>query len=95
MIEIGAFADQFLELRKQHLRHHQALGAAVGQHEAVIVLGQQRVDRHGDDAGLEATEKRGRPVDGVGQRDQYALLAANAEAAQRRRKARDPIGEPP
>ena len=93
MLEIGAFADELLEFRIQRVRHHQAFGAAVGQHEAVVVLGQQRVDRHGDDAGLEAAEKRGRPVDGVGQRQQHALFALDAERAQHRAEARDAVGE--
>ena len=78
----AARADQLREPRIERLRHHQHAGAAVGQHEAVVVLGHQRVDRHGDDAGLEAAEERGRPVDGVEQRDQHALLAAHAERAQ-------------
>ena len=93
VLEVRAFLDQLLEFRKQRLRHHQAFGAAVGQHEAVIVLGEQRVDRHGDDAGLEAAEKRGRPVDGVEQRQQHALFAVDAEAAQRRAEARHTVGQ--
>ena len=93
VLEIGAVLDQLLEFRKQRLRHHQAFGPAVGQHEAVIVLGQQRVDRHGDDAGLETAEKRDRPVDGVEHRHQHALFAADAQAAQRRAEARHMVGE--
>jgi hypothetical protein len=76
-----------------HLGDDQAARAAVGQHEAIVVLGEQRVDRHGDDAGLEAAEERGRPVDRIGERDQHALLAPQAEPAQRRGEARDAIGE--
>ena len=72
----------FCEPRIERLRHHQHAGAAVGQHEAVVVLGHQRVDRHGNDAGLEAAEERGRPVDGVEQRDQHPLLAPHPERAQ-------------
>ena len=33
----AAFADQLLEPRIERLRHHQHAGAAVGQHEAVVV----------------------------------------------------------
>ena len=93
VLEIAACADQLLEPRIERVRHHQHAGAAVGQHEAVVVLGHQRVDRHGDDAGLEAAEEGGGPVDGVEQRDQHPLLAAHAERAQARGEARDAVGE--
>ena len=69
------------------------LRPAVGQHEAVVVLGEQRVDRHGDNAGLEAAEKRDRPVHGVEQRHQHALFAVDAQAAQRSAETRHPVGE--
>ena len=93
MLEIRALLDELLESRKQRLRHHQAFGAAVGQHEAIVVLGEQRIDRHRDDAGLQAAEKRGRPVDGVEQRQQHALFALDAEPAQRRAETRHAIGQ--
>ena len=93
VLEVRAFLDQLLEFREQRLRHHQAFGPAVGQHEAVIVLGEQSIDRHGDDAGLEAAEKRDRPVDGIEHGHQHALFAADAEATQRRAEARHPVGE--
>ena len=93
VLEIGIVLDDIRELRQQHLRHHQAAGAAVGEHEAIIVFGEQRVQRHRDDAGFQAAEKRGRPIDGVGERHQHALLAAQPEAAQRGGKARHPVGK--
>ena len=95
VLEIGAILDQLLEFREQRLRHHQAFRPAVGQHEAVVVLGEQRIDRHGDDAGFQAAEKRGRPVHGVEQRQQHALFAVDAQAAQRRAETRHPVGELP
>ena len=67
--------------------------AAVFEHEPVIVRGQQRVDRHGYDSGLDGAEKRGRPVDAVRQTDQHALLAAHAEPAQHVAEAVDAFGE--
>jgi hypothetical protein len=90
---IGGGADQLLETRVERVRHHEHAGTAVGQHEAVVVLGHQRVDRHGDDAGLEAAEEGRRPIDGVEQRDQHPLLALDAECAQTCGKARNTVGE--
>ncbi len=91
VLEVRALLDELFEFREQHFRHHQAFGAAVGEHETVVVLGEQRVHRHGDDAGFEAAEKRGRPVDGVGERQQYALLAPDAETAQRSAEPRHAV----
>ena len=91
--EVGTRIDQIGELRKQLLRHHQHPGPAVGQHEAVVVLGHQRVDRDGDYAGLDRAEESGRPVDRVEQRQQNALLPPHAERAQHSAEAVDPLGE--
>ena len=93
MLEIGAVLDDLFEFRIKHVGNDQGFRAAVGQHVAVVVLGHQRVDRHGDDAGLEAPEKRRRPVDGVGERQQHALLAVDAERAQRGAKPRHALGK--
>ena len=90
VLEVGAFLDQLLEFRKQRLRHHQAFRPAVGQHEAVVVLGQQRVDRHRDDAGLEAAEKRGRPVDGVEQAPSARAPRAGGRGRAARRRSAPP-----
>ena len=62
------------------------LRAAVREHVGVVVGGQQRVDRDRHDAGVERAEERHRPVDGVVQAKQHALLAAQAQrrAAPRR-----------
>jgi hypothetical protein len=93
VLEVRKFAGQPGEPGIERLRHHQHPGAAVGQHEAVVVLGHQRVDRHRDDAGLQAAEKRRRPIDGVEQADENALLALHAERAQRAGKSRHAVGE--
>ena len=93
VLEIGAILDRLLEFREQRLRHHQAFGAAVGEHEAVVVLGEQRVDRHRDDAALQAAEKSDRPVDGIEHHDHHALFAPDAEPAQRGAETRRPVGE--
>ncbi len=42
---------------------------------------------------LRHAEKRGRPVDRVGEREQHALLALDAEGAQHRAEPRHPVGE--
>ncbi len=63
--EVGMGFDEAFELRVERLRHHQRPGPAVRQHEAIVVLGHQRVDRNRNDAGLDRAEKRGRPIDGV------------------------------
>ena len=93
MLEVGALLDKLFEPRKERLRHDQAFRPAVGQHETVVILGEQRIDRHRHDAGLQTAEKRRRPVDGIEQRQQYALLAPDAEAAQCGAETRDAIGE--
>jgi len=93
VIEVGTVRNDVLESRKQRFRHDQRLGATVGQHEAIVVLGKQRVHRHGDNAGLETAKKRGRPIDRVGERHQHALLAANTETAQGRAEAVHTIGQ--
>src|SRR4029079_4162051 len=49
--------------------------------------------RHGDDARLQAAEKRRRPVDSVEKRNQHALFAPDAEPPQRRAEARHTISE--
>ena len=79
--------------RIERLRHNQTFGAAVCEHEAVVILGEQRVHRDGNDAGFQAAKKRGRPVDRVQQRDQHALLARYAERAQHSTKSRYAVGE--
>ena len=91
--EIGARGDQIGELRKQFFRDDQDPRPAVGEHEAIVVLGHQRVDRDRDDARLDGAEESGRPVDGVEQRQQDALLAPDPERAQRIAEAIDPVGE--
>ena len=68
-------------------------GAAILEHEAVIVLGHQRVDRNGDHPGLDGAEKRGRPIDSVEQANEDAFFGAHAKPAQHVAEALDTIGE--
>jgi len=91
--QIGARPDQLGEFRQQRLRHHEDLGTAVGEHEAVVVLGHQRVDRDGHHAGLDGPEEGGGPVDGVEEREQDALLAPDSKRAQHVAEAVHPLGE--
>ena len=93
VLEIGARLDEVLETRIELFRYDEEPRPAVLQHEAVVGLGHQRVDGDRDHAGLDGAEKRGRPVDGVGQADEDALLARDAEAAQHLAELRDPLGE--
>ena len=93
MFEVRALLDELFESRKKRLRHDQAFRAAVCQHETIVVLGEQRVDRHRDDAGLQAAEKRSRPIDGVEQRQQHALFALDAEPTQRGAETCHAIGK--
>ena len=93
MLEIRTLLDELLKPWKQRLRHDQAFRAAVGQHEAIVVFGQKRVDGHCDDAGLQAAEKRRRPIDGIKQRDQHAFFAFDPKPAQRSAKTRHTVCE--
>ena len=93
MFEIRTVIDELFKPREKRLRHDEAFCPAVGQHEAVVIFGQQRVNRHRDDAGLQTTEKRRRPVDRIQQRQQYTLFALDAEPAQRRAETCDTVGE--
>ena len=93
MREVRARADEIREFRIELLRHDQHARAAVGKHEAVVVLGHQRVDRHRDDAGLDGAEESRRPIDGVEQREQHAFFAPHAERAQHMAEALDAVGE--
>ena len=90
---IRARTDQIGEFRKQRLRHHEDLGAAVGEHEAVVILGHERIDRNGHHAGLDGPEEGGGPVDGVEEREQDALLAPDSERAQHVAEAVHALGE--
>ena len=93
MGEVLARPDQIGEFRQQLFGHDQQPGPAVVEHEAVIVLGHQRVDRHRHDARLDRAEEGGRPIDGVEQADEDALLAADAERAQHVAEALDALGK--
>ena len=83
MREVFGCRDRFGKPRIELLGNNQEPRAAVRKHESVIVLGQKRVDRNRDHAGLDGAEESGRPIDGIGEADEDALLAADAERAQR------------
>ena len=93
MREVFAGADQPGEFRVKLFGNDQEPRPAVGEHEAVIVLGHERVDRHRDHAGLDRAEEGGRPVDAVEEAHEDALLAADAERAQHVAEALDALGE--
>ena len=93
--EIRARFDQLGESWKQRLRHHQRLRAAVGEHEAVIILGHQRIDRNRHNPALDRSEERGGPVDRIEEREQDALLAMNSRGTQHMAEAVDALGQLP
>lgn len=93
--ELGGAARRLRESGIELRRDDREPGAAVGEHEAVIVRGQKRVDRHGDDAGLDGAEKGGGPVDRVVEAEQDALLAADAERTQHVTETFDALGKLP
>ena len=90
MSEVLLDVDALANFGQQLLGHDEQSRRRILQHEAVVVFGQQRVDRHRDDAGLDGAEERGRPVDGVEEADQHALFAADVERAQHMAEALDP-----
>src|SRR5215468_11645882 len=60
----------------------------------LVVLGlQHRVDGHGHDSGLDATEKDRRKIDRVGHAEQHPLLRLEAESPQRHRATVYAFGE--
>ena len=95
VLEVRARSDKTGEARIKLFRHDQNGGAAVGQHKQVVVCVQQRIDGHCDDTGLDGAEERDRPVDGVGEADEDALLPPHLERPQHIRKTRHPLGELP
>ena len=93
MFEVIAVPDRVGEFGVERFGDDQQPRPRILEHEAVIGLGHQRVDRNRDDAGLDGAEKSGRPIDGVEEADQNALLAADAERAQHMAEALDPLGK--
>ena len=89
MGEMFAGLDRLGELGQQLLGHDQEPRAGILEHEAIVVFGEQRIDRHRDDTGLDGAKKRGRPIDGVGEAHQHALFAAHVERAQHVAEALD------
>ena len=100
----GARHDEVLDLvRGLHqglLQHWQErprgddrLRPAVLQHEGVIVGGEQGVNRHRHDAGVQRPEKAHRPVVDVVHQQQHALFTPHATGQQRPRQARRLLGQ--
>jgi hypothetical protein len=72
-------AKDRLDHRQQGCRHEQHLRAAVRQHVLVLVGGQQRVQRHGDDAGADGTEENAWPVDRIVHQNAHTGLAGDPQ----------------
>ena len=93
MLEVRAVADDLGEFRQQLIGDDQHPGAAVVQHEAIVVLGHQRIDRDRHGAELDGAEKCDRPIDRIEHAKQNAILAADAEGAQHAAEAIGAVGE--
>ena len=78
VFEVWALFDQFFEFRKQRVRYNETFRAAICQHETIVVFGQQGVHRNGDDARLQTTQKGGRPICGIEQRQQHTFFTFDA-----------------
>ena len=86
-------SDQLCEPWEQCFRYDEEPGAAVRKHETVVLLGHKRVDRNGDDTGLDGAEECGGPVDRIEEREHDALFLAHPEGAQHMPEARDALGK--
>jgi len=93
VLEMPRRRDCGSEFRQQLLGHHQHAGAAVREHEAIVVLGHQRVNRNRDHARFDRAEECRRPVDGVEKANEYTFFRTHAELAQHMAKTFDPVGE--
>ncbi len=78
-----AAAHRLLQARQQRTRHQRGLRAAVVEHVGVVVGREQRVDRDGHHAGIEAAQKAHGPVAAVEHEQQHALFAPHAGSLQR------------
>ena len=64
----AAWAERLAEFRLELLGHDRQPRPAVLEHEAVVVLGQQRIDRDRHHACLDRAKESGRPVDSIEKR---------------------------
>jgi len=71
------------------------LGPAVAQHVAVVLGGEQGVEGHRHDAGVQGAQEAGDPVIAVVHQQQHTLLAPQAQGAQGIRGAADALGHLP
>jgi hypothetical protein len=84
---VAAAGERLRERRCERRRNDRRLRAAVREHVRVVVHRQQRVDGDRNDAGVDRAEERDRPGVAVEHEEQHALLAADAEADERRGEA--------
>ena len=67
---------------------------AVRHHVGIVIGCEQGVDRHRDDASLQASQEGDRPVDAVLHQQQHPFFAAQAECGQAAGKTRHRISQP-
>ena len=82
VLRIGAGGDGRLECGQQGGGDNQRLGAAIAQHKSVIARGQQRIDRDGDDAELDRTQKDAGKIDGIQQCHENAVFLPQTQISQ-------------
>ncbi len=90
---VAALGDGLLQHGQQRARYQHGLRAAVLQHIGVVVGGEQRVDRHGHDAGVHRAEEAHGPVVAIVHQQQHAFFAMDAEGLQRGGNAADALGQ--
>jgi len=78
---------------KQRRRDEQNLRARVFQDVAILFRGQQRVERHRNDAGADRPPEQHREIDGIEHHHGDAVFARKPEPRQHRRDARDAVCE--
>ena len=84
-----------VKLTQQRVADHEDAGAAVPERVRVILRAPQRIERHGDDAGLDRAEEAVGERGSVLEDQRDALFGLNAETPERRAKSIDALGDLP
>ena len=77
--QVGSLFEHPGETRQQFFRDDRHSCAAIGEHEAVVGIGQKRAHRHGNGTRLDRAEEGRRPIDRVREAEQHALFGGDAE----------------
>ena len=90
---VRGVAQGFVQYGQQGAGAQHGLGAAVFEHEGVVVCRQQGVNRDRHDTGIHRAQKAHRPVAAVVHQEQHALFAAHAAGEQSGGQAADALGQ--